>query len=205
MHSVTAASRRHAPLRSGWRRLMDGTHYPDEKQCDWTDPLMLLGEPPSPRRSPGSGTALWPAWSGCPEIIDCQLRVSRYLSPLDRYDGAVLFLETSEEMPSAADGDDVLMGMGARGLRERFAAVLVGRPKASSTENPGMPKRSAKTPVPGGTRFFAPSRSTIRPPSRSLTSTSVTPIRKRSSRIAGGSRRSRRAARRRARLAPYTP
>lgn len=146
MHPVTAASLRHALFVSGWRDLVECTHYTDEAQCDWSDPLTLVEEPTLSPAEPwewhGPNTVVeGPAWGGCLEIIDYQLRASRYLSPLGRYDGAVLFLETSEEMPSAAYVYDVLMGMGERGLLERFAAVLVGRPKASSTES----RRDAQT------------------------------------------------------------
>ena len=40
----------------------------------------------------------------------------------EAYHGGVLFLETSEEMPSAAEVYRMLRCMGERGLLERFAA-----------------------------------------------------------------------------------
>ncbi|USX54302.1 hypothetical protein ND450_09430 [Lentzea sp. HUAS12] len=48
------------------------------------------------------------------------------------YDGKVLFLETSEEMPSATEVYRILRNMGERGLLRRFPAVLAGRAKAWS-------------------------------------------------------------------------
>ena len=46
---------------------------------------------------------------------------------LSAYDGCVLFLETSEDMPSAADVYGILRAMGERGLLHRFPALLMGR------------------------------------------------------------------------------
>jgi muramoyltetrapeptide carboxypeptidase LdcA involved in peptidoglycan recycling len=44
-----------------------------------------------------AGTVSGPAWGGSLEIVDFHLRTGRYLLPDSAYDGAVLFLETSEE------------------------------------------------------------------------------------------------------------
>jgi muramoyltetrapeptide carboxypeptidase LdcA involved in peptidoglycan recycling len=77
-----------------------------------------------------------PAWGGCLEIVDFHLRVGRYLLPAGNYDGAVLFLETSEEMPSAGYVYRVLMCMGERKLLQRFGAIVWGRPKAWSFGQP---------------------------------------------------------------------
>jgi muramoyltetrapeptide carboxypeptidase LdcA involved in peptidoglycan recycling len=70
-----------------------------------------------------------PGWGGNLEILDFQLRAGRWLQD-ETYDGHVLFCETSEELPDATYVYRVLMGMGERGLLQRFAAVLWGRPKA---------------------------------------------------------------------------
>jgi muramoyltetrapeptide carboxypeptidase LdcA involved in peptidoglycan recycling len=81
-----------------------------------------------------------PAWGGCLEILDFQLRAGRYLLEPSAYAGTVLFFETSEELPSATYVYRVLMGLGERGMLEQFAAVLVGRPKAWSFEAPNGPQ-----------------------------------------------------------------
>ena len=83
-----------------------------------------------------AATVTGPSWGGCLEIVDMQLRTGRYLPPDEVYDGAILFLETSEELPSADYVSRLLMCMGERGLLQRFAAVLWGRPKAWSFEQP---------------------------------------------------------------------
>ncbi len=76
------------------------------------------------------------SWGGCLEILDFQLRAGRWLQDLPAYDGCVLLLETSEELPDADYVYRVLMGMGERGLLERFAAVLVAKPKTRSLATP---------------------------------------------------------------------
>ncbi len=52
----------------------------------------------------------------------------------------MLYLETSEEMPSAQYVGEVLMCMGERGLLQRFSALLMGRPKAWSFDHPNGPE-----------------------------------------------------------------
>ena len=63
------------------------------------------------------------------EIISWLLQAGMIL-PNEAYDGCVLYLETSEEMPSAEEVFRTLRNMGERGLLQRFAALLMGRPKA---------------------------------------------------------------------------
>jgi muramoyltetrapeptide carboxypeptidase LdcA involved in peptidoglycan recycling len=84
-----------------------------------------------------------PAWGGNLETVDFHLRTGRYLRPDDSYQGAVLFLETSEELPSASYVYRVLMCMGERRLLQRFAAIVWGRPKAWALDQPNDP--AAKT------------------------------------------------------------
>jgi muramoyltetrapeptide carboxypeptidase LdcA involved in peptidoglycan recycling len=111
---------------------------------DWADPAALDGEPlllPAtpwswhgpPRRVSGVG------WGGSLEIVDFQLRTGRYVQPVDAYAGSVLFLESSEELPSATYVYRLLMCMGERGLLQQFPAVLIGRPKAWSFDTPNEP------------------------------------------------------------------
>ncbi|WP_158058178.1 S66 family peptidase [Halorussus halophilus] len=71
-------------------------------------------------------------WGGCLGTLDMQLRTSTYLPTPEDLDGRVFLLETSEEMPDAMDVRQFLIGMGERGLLERFSGALVGRAKARS-------------------------------------------------------------------------
>ena len=81
-------------------------------------------------------------WGGCLETLDMQLRTGRFLPAPEDLDGRILLLETSEELPDAMHVREILIGMGERGLLERFAGVLVGRAKARNLfEDPGPEER----------------------------------------------------------------
>ena len=115
--------------------------YNDQEQHDWNDPATLAAEPAMTPAGPWSWhgpavTVTGPAFGGGLEIIDFHLRTGRYLLPDDSYDGAILFLETSEELPSASYVYRVLMCMGERGLLQRFAAIVWARPKAWAFDQP---------------------------------------------------------------------
>lgn len=71
-------------------------------------------------------------WGGSFETVDLQLSADRYLPEPERLDGSVLLLETSEMLPDPWYVQQTLLGMGERGLLERFDAALVGRIKARS-------------------------------------------------------------------------
>lgn len=136
MHPLTRASIA-AALAGSELELTEPEEYCDE-ELDWRSfdpdgsPLMQPAEPWSwhGREERVAG----PGWGGNLEILDFQLRAGRWLLPNEAYDGHVLFLETSEELPDATYVYRVLMGMGERGLLQRFAAVLWARPKAWNFE-----------------------------------------------------------------------
>jgi muramoyltetrapeptide carboxypeptidase LdcA involved in peptidoglycan recycling len=143
MHALTRESLRRALFARGEYALPVPTASTDVDK-DWADPAALDGEPPllpappwswhgPPRRVSG------PGWGGSLEIVDFQLRTGRYVQPLDAYAGSVLFLESSEELPSATYVYRLLMCMGERGLLQQFPAVLIGRPKAWSFDSPNEP------------------------------------------------------------------
>ncbi len=72
----------------------------------------------------GGGAAGW-LFGGCLETICWHLKGSQSWLDLD---GAVLFLETSEEAPSPAHVDAYLTDLEQLGVLDRAAALLVGRP-----------------------------------------------------------------------------
>jgi muramoyltetrapeptide carboxypeptidase LdcA involved in peptidoglycan recycling len=136
IHPVTRHTLQLALLGGGPEQLTEPAEYTDEDD-DWADQATFAREP---AMHPSAGWS-WhgpqvavsgPAWGGCLEIIDFQLRTGSYLLARDEYDGAILFAETSEEMPDAEYVYRVLMCMGERGLLQRFGAVVWGRPKAWS-------------------------------------------------------------------------
>ncbi len=148
MSLLTRQSLERALFTSGTYPLEPADRYRDEER-GWDDPATFASEPPTFRAGAwswhGPATAAsGPAWGGSLEIIDFHLRAGRYLLPDDRYDGAVLFLETSEELPPAEYVYRVLMCMGERGLLQRFAAIVWARPKAWSLDQPNSPAGKAQ-------------------------------------------------------------
>jgi muramoyltetrapeptide carboxypeptidase LdcA involved in peptidoglycan recycling len=140
MHPVTAASLRAALFTCGDYELAPVTEYGDENR-DWADPATFETEP----RMRSCGGWIWhnaasvvraPAWGGCLEVVAWLLMADRCVAPAPEYAGGVLFLETSEEMPAAAEVYRVLRCMGERGLLGQFDAVLLARAKAWSFEHP---------------------------------------------------------------------
>jgi muramoyltetrapeptide carboxypeptidase LdcA involved in peptidoglycan recycling len=120
-------------LGSGWYDLRPAEAFSD-MSLDWADPANLEREP---EMLPGAGWQ-WHGgnqsvegrlWGGCLEIVDYQLRAGRYLLDDAAYDGCVLYLETSEELPTAQYVGEVLMCLGERGLLQRFRGLLMGRPR----------------------------------------------------------------------------
>jgi muramoyltetrapeptide carboxypeptidase LdcA involved in peptidoglycan recycling len=129
---------------SGWYDLRPAESFTDISR-DWADPANLATEPPM---LPGTGWQ-WHGgrqpvegrlWGGCLEIVDFQVRAHRWMAADDAaYDGHVLFLETSEELPSAQYVGEVLMCLGERGLLQRFSALLMARPLAWRFGTPDDP------------------------------------------------------------------
>ncbi|MER7514054.1 S66 peptidase family protein [Streptomyces lavendulae] len=102
---------------------------------DWADPATLAREPDMEP----AATWTWhnatskvegPTWGGNLEVLSWLLMAGAEIRPPEAYEGCVLLLETSEEMPSATEVYRVLRSMGERGLLERFGALLMGRPQA---------------------------------------------------------------------------
>ena len=131
----------------GWHSLRHADAWTDVNR-DWADPANLEHEPEMMR---GTGWQ-WHGpdrpvegrlWGGCLEIVDFNLRVGTHLPDDAAYDGCVLYLETSEELPTAQYVGEVLMCMGERGLLQRFAGLLMGRPKAWTLDNPSTPAQRA--------------------------------------------------------------
>lgn len=69
-------------------------------------------------------------WGGCLEVLHFHLCVKKFLPPLDDLEGAILFLETSEEMPSGGFVYRFIAALAEMGILQKFRAMLVGIPKA---------------------------------------------------------------------------
>jgi muramoyltetrapeptide carboxypeptidase LdcA involved in peptidoglycan recycling len=147
MHPLTMKSLEQALFTRGTSELTPADEYSDE-EVDWRDAAAFETEPPMDAADDwswhGPATRVsGPAWGGSLEVVDFHLRAGRYLSD-DALDGAVLFLETSEELPPPTYVSRVLMCMGERGLLQRFAAMLWARPKAWSFECPNAHAEKAR-------------------------------------------------------------
>ncbi|MFI5714090.1 S66 peptidase family protein [Kribbella sp. NPDC051620] len=146
MHPDTERSLRAALLGSGDFELTPAAGWTDQDR-DWAE-LANLGS--EPELFAGTGWS-WHSprtavtgrlWGGCLEIIEWQLAANRWMLPVEEYSG-ILFLETSEEMPSADEVYRMLRNLGERGLLARFEAVLWGRPKSWSLDRRSTPEESA--------------------------------------------------------------
>ena len=84
----------------------------------------------------GTRVVTGPTWGGNLEILHWNLAVNRWIQPVETYLGCVLLLETSEEMPSAESVFYMLRNMGERGLLQQFPAVVVGKPRAWTFDQP---------------------------------------------------------------------
>ncbi len=140
MHPLTAESLRAALFTSGPYELRASDEYRDESR-DWVDPVTFEAEPPMRP----AGEWIWHrpdrviegvTWGGNLEILGWLLMADRAVAEPAAYEGAVLVIETSEELPSSLEVYRTLRNMGERGL--------LGRAKASSFERPNPPAATIK-------------------------------------------------------------
>ena len=149
MHPQTADSLRAALFTPGAYELRPAERWNDVNR-DWADPATFDAEPET---RPSTGWT-WEnadrvvegrSWGGCLEILGWLLMADHEIAhDLSEYDGDVLFLETSEELPGADEVFRTLRNMGERGLLRPFSALLMGRPKTWSFERPNSPQEGAR-------------------------------------------------------------
>ncbi len=136
LHPVSARSLRTALLTGGDLDLHPVQTF-SEDEVDWADPP-ALDRPAPTQPSPGwswhqpTAVVTGPSWGGNLEIVHWNLAAGRWIRPVEDYQGCVLLLETSEELPSAVEVSRMLRNAGERGLLAQFPAVIVGLAKASS-------------------------------------------------------------------------
>jgi muramoyltetrapeptide carboxypeptidase LdcA involved in peptidoglycan recycling len=137
MHPATEASLRAALFRPGEYELAPVAAYGDVDR-DWADPATFGSEP----QLQPSGGWLWrnagrvvegASWGGNLEVLSW-LAMAGQAIPSAEESGGVLFLETSEELPSATEVYRILRALGERGLLGAFPAILMGRAKAWSLD-----------------------------------------------------------------------
>lgn len=116
---------------------------PDDSEdhgLDWADPRALREygqrEPNEPWLWAGADrVAAGPTWGGCLEVID-QLALAGRLPAPEQLDGAILLLETSEELPPASWVGRWVRALGEGGLLEPLSGVLLARAPVTSFEKP---------------------------------------------------------------------
>lgn len=111
---------------------------------DWADPRALteFGEREAtepwtwagPRASVTGRT-----WGGCLDVLD-QIELADRMPANNDLAGAILLLETSEELPSAETVRGWVRALGERGMLSAVAGVVIARPSATS---PGAPRPDA--------------------------------------------------------------
>lgn len=166
MHPLTFDSLRAALFRAGTYELQAPDSTSDVER-DWGDPSSLESEP---RMEPSYGwtwhngerVAEGIGWGGNLEVLSWLLMADRCIPPQESYDGAVLFFETSEEVPAAVEVSRILRSMGERGLLARSSAILVGRAKAwsfaqrTTSEEKETYRRSQRDAVLSALEAYAP-------------------------------------------------
>ncbi|GAA5016612.1 S66 peptidase family protein [Kitasatospora paranensis] len=145
LHPVTADSLRAALFTPGPYELTEPVEFNDIER-DWQDPAGL-DTPPGMQPAPGwtwhrpDRVVEGPSWGGNLEILGWLMMADRAVAAPETYRGGVLFLETSEELPSADEVFRTLRNMGERGLLAQFPALLMGRAKAWSFGAPNGPEQ----------------------------------------------------------------
>lgn len=138
-HDAHLASLRHALFDDGLFEVPSLAAFTD-LQPDWEHPETIEHELPTTNdvgwHWRGDHTVTGVTWGGNLEILSWNLATNRWIEANDAYDGAILLLETSEEMPSAEEVFRMLRNLGERGLLERFAAIVMAKAKAWSSERP---------------------------------------------------------------------
>lgn len=76
----------------------------------------------------GSGSAEGHLFGGCIEVLEF-MKGTRWWPGDSVWQGAILFLETSEEKPSIESVRRMLRNYGVQGVFDRISALLVGRPR----------------------------------------------------------------------------
>ncbi|MGE0010496.1 MAG: S66 peptidase family protein [Candidatus Babeliales bacterium] len=119
---------------------------------DWADASMLTKHRPMESTPElewyncGNVSISGKLWGGCLEVLDLQLAVNnpQYLPALEEFNNIVLYIETSEELPSEGFVYRFIAALAERTILQRIGGLLVGLPKTRFLQN--VP--------PGGSELF---------------------------------------------------
>jgi muramoyltetrapeptide carboxypeptidase LdcA involved in peptidoglycan recycling len=138
MDGYTVASLKNAIYQAGSVEI-EASDYYSEEELDWADAANLSKQ----RRRQDNAGFVWDIvekaavsgklWGGCVDSM-VTLLGSGGAPDAESLKGAVIFLETSDDIPEHWVFRDVLIALGERGVLEHASAVLVGRPKTWSLD-----------------------------------------------------------------------
>ncbi|GAA4901728.1 S66 family peptidase [Stackebrandtia albiflava] len=139
IHPEVERSLRAALFQSGEYELLPETDIA-EVDRDWADPASLETEPDT---TPTGGwrwhhadrVVTGTGWGGCLEVVSWMLMADKAVPATADLTGAVLFFETTEELPPAVEVYRMLRNMGERGWLAACGALLMGRPKCWSFDH----------------------------------------------------------------------
>ncbi|MBI0583743.1 MAG: LD-carboxypeptidase [Methanomassiliicoccus sp.] len=105
---------------------------------DWSDDASI-GKVNRRKRSPrwkalrGDGPVTGELFGGCIEVLE-MMKGTRFWPPNSFWDGKVLFLETSERVPTPSAVTLMLRNYGIMGAFDGMSALLLGRPRGYTAE-----------------------------------------------------------------------
>ena len=103
-----------------------------DQHLDWSDPanqtVLRTRQPsPGPRTLRGRGTIEGHLIGGCFEVLE-MLKATPWWPPLSYWEGAILFLESSEEGPAPDQVKRWVRNYAAQGILDKLGAILLSRP-----------------------------------------------------------------------------
>lgn len=115
---------------------------------DWSDPALLNQK----RRYQDNEGWYWDGfaneegvtWGGCVESIDELLRHGTDIPSNKEFEKIIIFMETSEEIPSHDYVRRVLRALGEREILKNVKGILVGRPKAWEFNKPNTDEQKVE-------------------------------------------------------------
>ncbi len=139
MHPQTVRSLENAMFSTGEHAIEVATDYNDV-ELDWADPVNLnrprVMEPNDGLYWDNPADAQGPLWGGCCEALFGLMATGHHLPADEDLDGVVFYMETSEIVPDPFLVGYLLTAFGERGWLDRFAAILIARPKVWTLTNP---------------------------------------------------------------------
>lgn len=140
VHPVFMTSLRHALFDHQFVEIVPVTEFTD-LQPEWGDVSTLeralaITSEPGWNWHRATKVVTGATWGGNLEILHWNLAANRWILPVESYEGCVLILETSEEMPPADEVFRMLRNMGERGLLAQFPAVVFAKAKAWQNHAP---------------------------------------------------------------------